>query len=323
MPLWLPEILHTRDGRVRRIGVELELTGLSLAQLARAIADTLGGQIRPISAYEIEIVDGPFGTFRTELDFDYLKRLARAQAEQQPGELEQAATDILGELAHQLAPLEVISPPLPVNELEQLDRLFTRLRQMGAKGTRHALHYAFGLHLNPELPDLSAETLLCYFKAYLCLHDWLDSREAFAPARKISPFIRAFGKDYCRQVLALGYWPDLARFTDDYLADNASRNRAMDLLPILAWHDEHKVRRAVRDDKVSQRPTLHYRLPNSDIDNPDWSLQHAWDGWLQVESLANDSARLDQVCRHYLAHLDNLTPDFIAPWKTKVVQWLR
>lgn len=323
MPLRLPDILHTHTGQARQVGVELELTGISLPRLARVITDTLGGTARPVSAYEIDIVDGPLGTFRAELDFDYLKRLARAQLKQQPGELEQAATDILGEVAHQLAPLEMVSPPLSMDDLGCLDQLFGRLREEGAKGTRHALHYAFGLHLNPELPDLSAETLLCYFKAYLCLHDWLDSREAFAPARKISPFIRAFGKEYVRKVLAPGYWPGLTRFTDDYLADNASRNRAMDLLPMLAWHDAQRVQRAVPDDKVGRRPTLHYRLPNSDIDNPDWGLRHAWEGWLQVESLANDPARLDQVCRHYLAHLDNLAPDFIDPWKTKVASWLR
>ncbi|PSJ44770.1 hypothetical protein C7H85_12395 [Zobellella endophytica] len=322
MTIGLPEHRHTTEGRERRIGVELELTGLPLPRLAELVAELFGGSLHPRSEYEIEIATR-LGTFRAELDFDYLKRLARAQADQPPGELEQAATELLGSLALQLAPLELVSPPLPLSELGELDQLFRRLQACGAKGTRHALHYAFGLHLNPELPDTGAPTLLRYFRAYLCLHDWLAQREDIVAARKLSPYIRSVSQDYCRRVISPEYRPDLAGFTDDYLAANPSRNRAMDLLPMLAWHDEARVQRQVHDGKVNKRPTLHYRLPNSDIDNPAWSLHHAWDGWLQVESLANDEARLAQLCRAYAEHLDQLTPDFIDPWKLKVLPWLR
>ncbi|GHA21043.1 amidoligase family protein [Oceanisphaera arctica] len=318
----LPEHRHTVSGQERRLGVELELNGLSLPRLAELVAEQLEGSLRHCSEYEIEI-DTPLGTFRAELDFDYLKRLARVQLRQPPGELELAATELLGTLAFQLVPLELVSPPLPLSRLDQLTPLFERLRANGAKGTRHALHYAFGLHLNPELPDTDNLTLLRYFKAYLCLHDWLEQREDIVAARKLSPYIRGFAKDYSRKVIDLDYWPDLRQFSEDYLAANPSRNRSLDLLPILAWHNEARVKEVVQDDKVNKRPTLHYRLPNSDIDNPYWSLQHAWSGWLQVEMLANDERRLDQLCRHYAAHLDSLTPDFLDPWKSKVTPWLR
>ncbi|MBM7455253.1 hypothetical protein HNR62_001113 [Oceanisphaera litoralis] len=318
----LPELRHSASGQERRLGVELELNGLPLPRLAELVAEQLNGRLRQRSEYEIEI-DTPLGTFRAELDFDYLKRLARVQLRQPPGELEQAATELLGTLAFQLVPLELVSPPLPLSRLDQLDALFERLRASGAKGTRHALHYAFGLHLNPELPGTDNLTLLRYFKAYLCLHDWLEQHEDIVAARKLSPYIRSFAKDYSRKVIDLNYWPDLPQFSDDYLVANPSRNRALDLLPLLAWHDEARVQQRVQDDKVNKRPTLHYRLPNSDIDNPRWSLQHAWTGWLQVEMLANDERRLDQLCRHYAVHLDSLTPDFLDPWMSKVKPWLR
>ncbi|GGB34062.1 hypothetical protein GCM10011502_03910 [Oceanisphaera marina] len=322
MALSLPEHCLTAEGVERRLGVELELNGLPLPRLAGLVAEQLGGTLQPQSEYEIDI-ETPLGTFRAELDFDYLKRLAREQLKQPPGELELAATELLGTLAFQLVPLELISPPLPLSQLVCLTPLFERLRLAGAKGTRHALHYAFGLHLNPELPDTDSHTLLRYFKAYLCLHDWLEEHEDIVAARKVSPYIRAFGKEYSRRVIDVHYWPALPAFSADYLLANPSRNRSLDLLPLLAWHDEAQVQRAVQDDKVNKRPTLHYRLPNSDIDNPNWSLDHAWRGWLQVESLANDEHRLAQVCQHYAAHLDQLTPDFLNPWKYKVIQWLR
>ncbi|WP_458734487.1 amidoligase family protein [Zobellella taiwanensis] len=318
----LPARVHARDGHERRLGVELEFTGLPLPRLAALVAETLDGEIEPASEYELGIRT-PLGRFQAELDFDYLKRLAREQQRCPPGELEQAATELLGSLALQLVPLELVSPPLPLSRLAALDPLFARLREQGARGTRHALHYAFGLHLNPELPDTGIDTLLRYFRAYLCLHDWLEQHEDIVAARRLSPYIRAFPKDYVRRLLDPGYRPDLPRFTADYLAANPTRNRAMDLLPWLAWHDEAGVQAAVHDGKVNKRPTLHYRLPNSDIDNPAWSLRHAWHGWLQLEALADDEARLARVCAAYAAHLDQLAPDFLDPWKHKVAAWLR
>ncbi|MFD1007079.1 amidoligase family protein [Oceanisphaera ostreae] len=322
MPLSLPEYTLTVEGSERRVGVELELNGLPLSVLVELVADQLNGSLQPQSEYEINIAT-PLGTFRAELDFDYLKRLAREQRQQPPGELELAATELLGNLAFQLVPLELVSPPLPLSQLDALTPLFKRLRLAGAKGTRHALHYAFGLHLNPELPDNDSHTLLRYFKAYLCLHDWLDAHEDIVAARKVSPYIRAFSKEYSRLVIAPQYWPSLPAFSTDYLKFNPSRNRSLDLLPLLAWHDEALVQSVVQDPKVNKRPTLHYRLPNSDIDNPRWSLNHAWQGWLQVEALANDEQKLAQVCRHYAKHLDHITLDFLDPWKHKVTQWLR
>ncbi|OYD22614.1 amidoligase family protein [Oceanimonas baumannii] len=322
MPLAMPPQLHTTQGNERRLGVELEFSGITLEQLVALVSNTLEGHSRPVSDYEVDILTAD-GRFRAELDFDYLKQLAREQKQRPPGELEQAVTDLLGSVALQLVPLELVCPPLPLSRLDRLNHLFNRLREQGALGTRHALHYAFGLHLNPELPDTGIDTLLCYFRAYLCLHDWLEAHEDIVAARKISPYIRAFPKDYIKQVLAPDYRPDIAQFTLDYLAWNPTRNRAMDLLPLLAWHDEEKVQAAVHDSKVNKRPTLHYRLPNSDIDNPLWSLQHAWDGWLQVEWLAGDQQQLGRVCQAYLAHLEQLTPDFIDPWSLKVRSWLR
>ncbi|WP_107851472.1 amidoligase family protein [Oceanimonas marisflavi] len=322
MPLPMPPQLHTTHGAERRLGVELELSGLTLPRLVTLMAETLQGESQPVSEYEFDILT-PLGSFRVELDFDYLKQLAREQKRHPPGELEQAATDLLGSLALQLVPLELVCPPLPLSRLDQLSPLFEQLRKQGARGTRHALHYAFGLHLNPELPDTGIATLLRYFRAYLCLHDWLEAHEDIVTARKISPYIRAFPKDYVRLVLSPDYRPDMARFTDDYLAWNPTRNRSMDLLPMLAWHDEPRVQAVVQDDKVNKRPTLHYRLPNSDIDNPLWSLHHAWEGWLQVEWLASDEQNLSNACRAYEEHLDQLTPDFMDPWIIKVRSWLR
>jgi hypothetical protein len=123
-------------------------------------------------------------------------------------------------------------------------------------------------------------------------------------------------------VLAPDYWPDQATFIQDYLALNPSRNRALDLLPLLAHLDPVAVKKALPGEKVNARPTLHYRLPNSDIDNPHWHLLDAWQDWQQVELLVQSPEQLDDLCRRYLRHLDRPLPDWVAPWSETVELWL-
>ena len=59
-------------------------------------------------------------------------------------------------------------------------------------------------------------------------------RPSFLPA--------AYPTDYVRRVIAPDYEPDLMTFAEDYLAANPTRDRSLDLLPILLHVDEARVR---------------------------------------------------------------------------------
>ncbi|WP_229721801.1 amidoligase family protein [Marinobacterium nitratireducens] len=314
--------LLREDGEERRLGIEIELAGIELDDIAACIRDTFGGHVERVSPCEQRVVGTAFGDFKLELDLSYLKQLGREQSHGHSSELEQFATEALAAVAKNLVPFEVVAPPVAISRLAELEQLTKALREAGALGTRSAARYAFGVHYNPELPATDIATVLRYFKAYLCLHDWLAARERTDLVRRLSTFIQPFSRDYCRHVLDPGYWPDQDAFIDDYLAWNPSRNRSLDLLPLLAWLDSDRVRAALPDEKISKRPTLHYRLPNSDIDNPEWSLLDAWNDWLQVESLVGDAERLDDLCRRYLQHFSRLAPQLLAPWAERVEPWL-
>jgi len=88
----------------------------------------------------------------------------------------------------------------------------------------------------------------------------------------------------------------------------------MDMLPLFAYLDEDRVRSRLDDPRIKARPTLHYRLPNCDIDNPGWNLDQPWQNWLQVERLANDPARLKQFCEQYRRYLKSFTTPFDTEW---------
>jgi hypothetical protein len=63
-----PPVTKTAAGDDRRIGVEVELAGVSVADLAALIAQTLGGDVQAESLARSTVADSPFGDFRVELD---------------------------------------------------------------------------------------------------------------------------------------------------------------------------------------------------------------------------------------------------------------
>ncbi|CAA0078720.1 Uncharacterised protein [Zhongshania aliphaticivorans] len=322
--LWpMPVHSQTKAGETRRLGVEIEFTGMEINHIVDTIITLYGGQAKPISDYEINVVDTSLGTFGVELDFSYIKRISRERHESDDNnELEELAETIVGTIAKQVVPFEIVAPPIAMNNLWQLETLFKQLRASGAQGTHASAKNAFGLQLNPEMPDCSANTIRDYLRAFLCLYDWLKIRCNVDFSRRLTSYIDPYGKDYLLLLLHSEYEPDINQLMDDYLKHNPTRNRALDMLPLFSFVDDERLRRTIDDDRVKPRPTLHYRLPNSLIDDPQWGLIHPYRDWLQVDALAMDKARLDVACQSYRKYLDSPTTNLFTNWANNVDPWL-
>ncbi len=310
----------TVTGEPRHVGVEIELAGLGVEALSSLVAASVDGRVERLSRYEHRIIGDARGDWGVELDFAFLKRRGRRSGND--GVPEDALEAMIRLGAEQLVPVEVVSPPLPIDELGGVDRLIESLRRAGARGTGDGLTYAFGLQLNPELPALDATTVTRYLQAFLCLHDWLKERARVDLTRRLTAYIDPFPRDYVRRVIDPGYTPGLATLADDYLAANPTRNRALDLLPLLAHIDGERVRAAVDDPRIKPRPALHYRLPNSEVGRPGWGIMAAWADWLAVERLAADPSRLAGVCTAYAEHLDQPLSGLVHPWSEQAGTWL-
>lgn len=311
----MPPRTETQAGEPWRLGVELEFSGIPLDRIVDLMQKHLGGEIETVSPYELFLCDSSLGDFAVELDFAWLKRRGRERAlEHAIDELGQFGESVLKLAAEQVVPFEVVSPPIHMADLWRLGDLFQLLRQAGAEGTSVAPHYAYGLHLNPEMPDLETATILAYLRAFVCLFDWLRERSKVNISRRITPYIDPFEKPFVRLLLQEDYATEQAQLIDDYLRHNPTRNRALDMLPLFAHLDEKRVRKAVADDRVKSRPTLHYRLPNCEIDDPNWSLVQPWRDWLQVEALACDPPRLQRMVRQYREHLSGLAGGLFGDW---------
>jgi hypothetical protein len=320
----MPPVVQRSDGGERRVGVEIEFGGLTIDEASAIVADCVAGSISSPGRYERTIGDDESGAWHVELDFTLLKQLGRR--DQASEDLVDAAgnwaEDILRLIAERIVPVEVVSPPLPITQLDSVNDLMHRLRDAGARGTGEALHFAFGLQLNPEIPETDVDTVRHYLQAFLCVEPWLRQRAEVDLTRQLTMFADPFPANYARQVVAADYSPNLDRLIDGYLESNPTRNRALDLLPLFLHLDPERVRAVVADERVKPRPTLHYRLPNSHIDRPDWDLAVAWNDWLVVERLAAHPRQLDELCRRYSAFLAQPLERVIGNWAAQAREWL-
>lgn len=312
---WIPERDKNFADNEREVGVELEFAGCEPAQILQSITDCFGGAVITDSIFHYQVRDTTVGNFTLELDAAMLQKLAPSVRQSTSDDIDfSLAETLLKSAAEQVVPWEVVTPPIKVSQLSTLQSLFSCFRQHGAVGTRHAVHYAFGLHLNPDLPDLSANTLVSYMQAYLCLYDWIYEQENIDIVRKITPYIDHFNKEYILKVVDTNYRPDMDTFIQDYLQHNPSRNRSLDLLPLIGYIDEKWIADHKEKALIKPRPTFHYRLPNCDIDNADWNLHKPWRLWLKVEQLANNRKALDTFIIKFREHYQRLTHAIDNKW---------
>ncbi len=294
----LPPVARKADGGLRRVGVEIEFGELAIETAARITADLFAGTARALGPNEWTVEGTPWGRFDIKLDSIYLHPKSD---ETVLAEFEAELLARLGEFARSFVPAEIVCPPIPIPELGEIDRLREALRRKGAKGTGDALHYAFAMQFNPELASLEIDFVLRQFRAFLLLEDWLRKVSGRDILRRILVFANPFPRSYARLVLDEGYAPDWGRFIDDYLFDNPTRNRDLDLLPLFAQVDPMRLARQVRDIRVKARPTFHYRIPDSRIDEPDWTIVGEWNRWVRVERLAADEEMFRKLRRAFFA----------------------
>lgn len=320
----LPPHLLNQDGKTRRAGFEFEFTGVNLKNVASIVATRFGGNIAPRTNFEISVTESEYGDFTVEVDADIIKKRAWEGALEALGidltndELE-SINSIMLRIASLGVPFEIVTPPLPIDNLTKLELLTEDLRKHNALGTKASFLFNFGLHINPEAPSLTCESILAHIRAFLLLCDWLKQKIDVDLTRRIAPFIDDFPEAYIKLVLAPDYAPDLETLIKDYLEHNPTRNRPLDMLPLFAAALPDSINHAdVEHNLVKARPAYHYRLPDCRIDEPDWSVAAEWNRWVEVERLAADPDRLKKLCEKYLE--SNNEP--ISEWLTSLSEWL-
>ncbi|HKJ18798.1 MAG TPA: amidoligase family protein [Xanthomonadales bacterium] len=321
----MPAITSKTDGSSRQVGVEIELQGIGVDDLAVILRDAIGGEIRQISRSEYELDVPGQGSYRIEVDYALLKQIAReeAQGSDSGNPPQEWLVEALDSLSSMVVPCEIVSPPIAMEKIDEpMDAIVEVVRQAGAKGTRASIAYAFGVHLNVEPPDMRASTILSYLRAFVCLYDWIIREGKVDLSRRVTPYINSFPRDYEKLILAPDYQPEFSELIADYLEHNATRNRALDMLPLFSSVEEKTISDRVDDDRVKARPAFHYRLENSCVDEPGWSVAKPWNRWHQIEKLAADEAALEQLCTELLSDANRLLHPIDNRWLKKVQVWV-
>ena len=97
----------------------------------------------------------------------------------------------------------------------------------------------------------------------------------------------------------------------------------LDLLPLFADIDKELIfSYPVETDLVKARPTFHYRLPNSMVDDPGWNIAADWNKWVEVERLAGDEARLSRMTDDFFATRGGNLLFVRSKWAAKTRDWL-
>ena len=304
-----PPTPRNADGRTRRVGVEIEFAGIPPQDTAELVQSLFGGELDAISAHRLKVINTRWGDFGIELDTQYAHPEQRFAPESDPDsewqrmrqDFHNRTRELIGDVVTGLVPTEIVCPPVPWDELDQLDALFDALRQRGAKGTDASLLYGFGLHLNPEAASLETRDILDCLRAYLLTARWLREQIHVDITREVLPHANPFTRAYALKVLDPDYEPDLRTLIDDYLEHNPTRNRELDLLPLFAYLDPEHPHELLGDHLVKPRPTYHYRLPNAQLAQPEWGASLEWNRWLEVEVLAAAPDTLAERGAQYLA----------------------
>ena len=284
IPYLTPPRPHNPQGRARRVGVEIEFSGVSGLDAAVAVQRAVGGKLREVSPHRTRIERTAIGEVTIELDAKFVHP---ASADDQDTLMSKAKA-LAGSVVQAVVPLELITQPLEVTQLPQVDRVVRSLRLAGAEGTEASPVYAFGLHLNPQVASYEPQYLVAILRAFTRKNREL--REQIEPdgLRKVLGWAEPFAPDYIGLLDQPDYAPDQEQLITDYVQANPGRNYDLDMLPLFAFLDEAVVTRHLGEQSSAPRPTFHYRLPNSLVDQPDWSIAEDWNRWVEVERLAED-----------------------------------
>lgn len=328
IPFRTPPHRFNELGEERKIGFEFEFTGVSMEDVAAIIQNLYGGTLQKISTYVFEVTDSALGTFKLELDAQLLREkkyetyLSKIGIRLAEFKNRQSIEDSLKELASSVVPFEIITPPISLSSLTEMNPLLHELRRHQVKGTGSSFLYAFGLHVNPEAPELREKSILNHLRAYVMLDGWIRKDARINISRRLTPFINEYDEKFIHHILQPDYQPGLNELIRDYFAFGNSRNRPLDLLPLFMHINEKLTATLISEEITSSRPTYHYRLPNCSLDDETWTLAEEWNRWVLVETLANDNQAIDQYSRAWLKMKSDTLIGFDQKWIKLMDRWV-
>lgn len=318
----MPKNSNASRSNSRHYGLEFEYMGVPLRKAADIVADITGGKLHEEYSTRLSIDTQDMGEFIVELDVELAQKISkRAQEHKENPELgvslDSIADHIVPGLLSPVAPSEIVTPPLQMKDIECVEKIIDALRREGAQGTSRSFLFAFGYHINPEALSMEAAEIRDTIRSFILLSDWLMTRLNMDVTRKLTGFAGPYADEYTALILNDSYEPDMSALIRDYIRFNPSRNYALDMLPLFSHIDEDLVNSLIEESLIKKRPTYHFRMPNCNIDDKNWSIHTGLECWFTVEALADDKTLLSDLCAAYTGQrhkefISRLDPDWVT-----------
>jgi len=329
----MPPIMSDKDGNTRCAGFEFELGNLIVEEIAEALHAKLGGELHKTSPFQVRIRHSSIGSLKIERDTQYLSSLAyrdwlnRLGVSFGPGNEGEYLEKQADKISCQLIPCEIVTAPIPFDKLHRLNDLLEVLDSFGGKGTQEAIYYAFGLHINPSVPEMSCETLLAYIQAFILLNDWIIKQADTDISRRFfTKYIDPYPQQYAQLVIDTQYNPDMTTLIDDYLKYNPTRNRALDMLPIFFTIDAERVIAGVNASErnlIKGRPAFHYRLPDCRVGEKDWAIEDEWNRWQLIEIITYNTSLRKKFIALWQKEQAKFKLDHRSSWVAHASQFIK
>jgi hypothetical protein len=324
MEFHMPPVLHNAHGELRKVGFELEYGGVDLDATAEIIIGLYEGKHHRVSNFLQEVRDTELGIFQLKMDARTLTEKSYEEVLERFGvdTKSQSVEELVEKFASAIVPYELSAPPLPITQIHRIEELRKALYEKKARGTKSSIILAYATHINAEIPRRDVETVLNYLRAFMLLYPWLYDKAEIAIRRRLASYINPYPDEYVRLVLSPGYNPGMEQLIDDYHEFNPDRNRALDLYPLLSCLNAERIASKGDLGNVKPRPTFHYRLPNSLVDEPDWSIAKEWNQWNCVEILASQPDKIRAVSEDYLRVEGKMFMGFFNRWISRTEEWI-
>lgn len=262
------------------------------------VAEALDGTVTFDGANRASVTGTGLGEIKFKLDSRYAHPIG-----EDSGMVERALEGIgarptAAAMLSPVVPVELITEPLSAGQFGLLDRAVAALGDAGALGTAASALYAFGVHLNVAVDEKNPERAIRIAAAYSFAERWLRERWAVNTSRRMVPFIDPYPKGWTvdlGKAMAEGRVPALEEFIQLYQVYNPSRNRGLDLWPLLGHFAPEAAERIAGQPVRNARPAFHYRWPDSRVGEPGWSPWRDYERWLLIEAVADRPELLERA----------------------------
>ena len=131
-----PPAPYNSAGEHRRIGFEIEFAAVSAEAAAAQVCKQFGGQVHMIGPHRFRVKNTRIGDFVTELDTRFVNmELQTGEISWMRGMQEMLVTT-LGDVVSTIVPCEIVTPPIAIADIPELDDLLLGSHDVSALGYR-------------------------------------------------------------------------------------------------------------------------------------------------------------------------------------------